>query len=469
MSDISFSPIQLEAYGLFNDPQVTQLLYGGGAGSGKTILLGLLIALRCRNYPGVKEGLARKELKRLKQTTLATLLYKVHPMLGIKPDDFKYNTLESFIEYRNGSMILLLDLASQPSDPDFDSFGSLELTDVFIDEGGEVDKKAVDVLASRTSRWMTKEHGIVGKLVMSCNPSQNFLRSEYYEPFMRLGGGSSQKWPIGEVWINDEKKTAYRAFVRSTVLDNPFIDKNYMENLKTLPDQERRRLLDGDWNYADGDNTLFKAAILDRATVYELPPQSERFDKFIGVDVSDLGGDKTVVTLCESGVITKQVTIDLQDAKVGEKPVSYILADELIKFAQQNGFTSNYARHIAIEGNGVGAAARDAMRVRGWFTAIYTATMNSRGESYYNFMLDMDAGRIRILNGIDDGTLRKQLAAHTYEMVDQKPRVAKKERIKQLLGGASPDFADSANICNWIRAGGAGRYDPKKAQSRVRF
>ena len=68
-------------------------------------------------------------------------------------------------------------------------------------------------------------------------------------------------------------------------------------------------------------------------------------------------------------------------------------------------------------------------------------------------MLDMDAGAVKILHGIDDGVLRQQLAAHTYEMENQKPKVIKKEKLKAKLG-RSPDNADSAMIANWVRRGG---------------
>lgn len=451
-TDISLAPVQLLAMQEFNDPQTTQILFGGGAGGSKTFLLCLLAVLRCRDYAGVREGLGRKELKMLKRTTVATLLHKVHPFLGVKDSDFKLN-LDEGITYKNGSQILFLDLAYQPSDPDMASLGSLELTDAFIDEAGELHKKAADTLSSRVNRWMNKEHNIVGKSVLSCNPSQNFLRNDYYEPYFKMGGGRMQKWQHGQVWVNDKLLPAYRGYIRSTVIDNSFIDPNYIENLKKLPPQERKRLFLGDWNYADDDDSLFTSLLLDRATAYTLPEKVEgaKFNKHIGVDVSDKGKDQTIATLEEDGIIVVQKELKID--KTGEKPLSYLLADELIKFAQQNGFSASQAKNIAVEGNGVGVGIRDAMRIRGWFIEVYEATGASRSEGYYNFMLDLDAGAIKILHGIDDGILRQQLAAHTYEMENQKPKVIKKDLLKGKLG-CSPDNADSAMICNWCRRGG---------------
>lgn len=470
---IKLAPVQYLAKQEFDDPQITQILFGGGAGGSKTFVLCLLAVLRCRDYPRVREGLGRKELKQLKRTTVATLLHKVHPMLGIKESDFKLN-LDEGITYKNGSQILFLDLAYQPSDPDMASLGSLELTDAFIDEAGEIHKKAMDVLGSRVNRWMNKEYDIVGKLVGSCNPSQNFLRSDYYEPYSQLGGGQMQKWQNGEVWVGNKLVPAYRSFIRSTVLDNSFIDANYIENLKKLPPQERKRLYEGDWNYADEDDSLFTSLILDKGITYNLPEVGEdkKFNKFIGLDVADKGKDETIATLIDNGVIIAQkqlkVRLDANETKQStEKPLSYLLADELIKFAQQNGFSPASAKNIAIEGNGVGVGIRDAMRVRGWYVEVYTATGQSRSEGYYNMMLDMDAGELKILHGIDAGELRQQLAAHTYEMTEQKPKVIKKDKLKASLG-RSPDNADSAMIANWRRRGGI-QQDQKVSASNLFF
>lgn len=471
------SETQSLSFELLDDPQITTILFGGSAGGAKSFLVCMWAVIQCRKYQGIAIGLGRKELKRLRQTTLVTLLTKVHPALGVHEGDFKFNGQENFVEYSNGSKIILIDMAYAPTDPDFDKFGSLELTHVIIEEVGEALKKAVDVLTSRKNRMLNKEYGIVGKTLMTCNPTQNFVRNEYYKPYDELGGGRMQKWEFGKVVLpgTETLVAGYRAYVRSSVFDNPFIDLNYIEDLKTKPDQERKRLLDGDWNYADDADSLFTSLLLDRATAYEAPKiePEEPFSKFIGVDVADKGNDETLATLVVNGVIVvqKELIAKLDEGetkKTTEKPLSYLLADELIKFAQQNGFRANQAKAIAIEGNGVGVGIRDAMKVRGWYITVYEATGTLRSQAYYDFSLDMDAGGIKILNDLDDGELRRQLVAHTFEMVDQKPVVLKKEKLKMVLA-RSPDNADSAMIANWIRRGGYTATDPKKDASRIRF
>lgn len=469
------SETQNLSFQILDDPQYTTVLFGGSAGGAKSFLVCMWAVIQCRNYPGIAIGLGRKSLKSLRQTTLVTLLSKVHPALNVREGDFSFNGQDNFIEYSNGSKIILIDMAYAPTDPDYDKFGSLELTHVIIEEVGEAVKKAVDVLTSRKNRMMNSEYGIVGKTLMTCNPTQNFIRTEYYKPYEQLGAGRMQKWKHGEVILpsNGQRVDGYRAYIRSSVYDNPFIDQNYIEDLKTKPPQERKRLLDGDWNYADDSDTLFTSLLMDRATVYELPTAGEKFDKFIGVDVADKGTDDTIATLIVDGVIVAQKVLDIklpegETKQSTEKPLSTLYADELIKFAQQNGFTANQAKRIAIEGNGVGVGMRDRMRERGWYITIYEATSQRRSQAYYDFMLDMDAGAIKVVFDLDDGELRRQLAAHTYEMENQQPKVIKKEKLKLALG-RSPDQADSAMIANFVRRGGNAAHDERQNQSRIRF
>jgi hypothetical protein len=368
----------------------------------------------------------------------------------------------------------LFDLAPAPSDPDYDTLGSLNLTHVIIEEVGEVSKKAKNVFGSRKDRFLNEVYGITGKVVMTQNPSQNFTREEFYEPYKKLGGGEYQKWPIGDVFINklvdgknkQIKSVGYRVFIRSLPVDNPFLSKNYVETLKRLPDQERKRLFEGNWDYQDQSDGLFSSGILDRATTYNLP--NELSPKYIGVDVADKGKDKTIVSLIENGVATKQVHLNVDTS--GEKPISQLYSLELIKFAQMNGFKPGNAGNIAIESNGVGVGMRDFMRSSGWFITEYTATSQSRSDGFWRLHKSLESGELKIYVDFDkstSGELRKQLSLHTYEMNDKlQPVICQKKKIRDVLG-YSPDSADSFMIANWVATGGV--LDPKQDISRIIF
>lgn len=440
---------------LANDPTLTELGVGGSGGGSKSFSLCSIAVVLCRKYPGIRGAICRKTGVQLRRTTQATLFGATHSEFGIVPEDFHFNSMSNELHYKNGSTILFLDLDTVPSDPDFTRLGSLELDFAIIDEAGEITLQAKNALKSRLGRGeASKRYNLTPRLFLSFNPSQNFLRSEYYDPYKELGGGDFQKWQNGYVVIDGNKKPAYRGFLRMSIYDNPFISENYIENLKSLPDRERRRLLDGDWDYADDDASLFKSGLIDKATCFELPEkQDEKFSKYIGVDLSDKGGDKTVFSLIDNGVLIAQKysSIQMNWDETRELPMSRLIADELIEFAQRNGFTIKDSKHIAVECNGIGVGVRDMLKERGWQLTEYIATHKSRSQGYYQLMLDMDSGDIKVYHDISTlDNLRKQLMAHSYEMNNQEPSVVKKEKIKAAIGH-SPDEADSFMIANWVK------------------
>lgn len=332
--------------------------------------------------------------------------------------------------------------------------------------------KKIDTLdyTGKVYNFETAPHNYVAgnAVVHNCNPTPGFVRQEFYDKYDALGGGRMQKWKTGKVWVNGEQLDAYSAYVRSTALDNPFISRNYIEQLRRLPPQEKKRLLDGDWNYTDEDDSLFPMKLIDKMTVYEMPEPEltpkgeEKFNKFIGVDPSDSGKDDTVATLIENGVIREQVEIKSPEGK--DAVISMFIAGKVIEFAEKHGFTAPLARNITIEGNGIGAALRDSLKTLGWNVNVYTATLQSRSAGYYEFMTDANDDKIKIWHEVvEKGLLVRQLSAHKYDLDTGKPRITNKKALRTALG-RSPDHADSAMI-----AAMAYRSKPKAVSSYIRW
>ena len=168
MVDIEFTVKQSLAWEYLEDSTTEEILYGGAAGSGKSYLGCIWLLINCIRYPGSRWVMGRKELKRLKETTLATF-FEVSNKFGFNKQ-FEYNAVDGAIKFKNGSLILLKDLAYQPSDPNFDSLGSLEIAGAFVDEIAEISSKAIEVLISRC-RYKLKQFGICKKIFMSCTYS----------------------------------------------------------------------------------------------------------------------------------------------------------------------------------------------------------------------------------------------------------------------------------------------------------
>lgn len=454
---------------IIDDPTVVEALIGGSAGGGKTMSMCIAMMLAIATYPGIQIALGRKTLQGLNRSTVATLLGKVHPMFHISPNDFRYDRKDGTITYHEGSKITLMALDYEPSDPDFARLGSAEFDWAFVDEAGEISKQAKDVLRSRLGRGVaTQKYEIPPKIILSCNPSTNFLRTEYYQPYTELGGGGFQKWRIGDVIVKGVKKPAYRAFLRMSVKDNSFIDKNYYETLKQLPERERKRLLDGNWDYSDNDKMLFTGELIDDCTIREKPEMSviEKNDYLIGVDVADVGTDASVISIVQNNILIKQIKISLRESGIGKDSkvdVGDFLSDKVIFQAKKLGLTERDAKRITIETNGVGASLRDAMRRKKWFVTEYTADSKSRGRMFYSLHELMVDGKVFILDNpdINYSELRRQMNAHEYELETDKIRISSKKDLRRQLG-CSPDMADSFAIAMYTRGDAIIGNEPKQ-------
>ncbi len=258
---------QTQALDYLEDRVTKEIVYGGGAGGGKSILGCYWVLKQCHKYPGTRWLIGRSKGKTLKETTLNSL-FEVCKIQNLKADtDYFYNQQTGVIKFPNGSEILLKDLFLYPSDPDFDELGSLEITGAFIDECNQIVEKAWNIVKSRI-RYKLDEYGLVPKILGTCNPSRGYVYYNFYKPF------------------RDTVLPLTKAFIESLVDDNPFISQYYKENLQTLDIASKQRLLFGNWDYLDTKRSLFNySALVDMFS-------NAVDDKPINYLIIDVGGDK---------------------------------------------------------------------------------------------------------------------------------------------------------------------------------
>lgn len=221
---------------LDNSPDVTEVLYGGAAGGGKT-WLGCMWQIRRRlDYPGTRGAIGRDELKKLRRTTLKTFFdcWATFWADSTHAVTIRYNEQAGSIQFSNGSEIVLLDLHQYPSDPDFTSLGSLEITDAFIDEATEVTEKSVQILTSRIRYRLDLLPVREPKILLAGNPAHNWVKFR----FIKDQDGNAVSLPD------------YRAFVPALLSDNPDPEfkRIYGKTLSQLGHYDRQRLLEGDWD-----------------------------------------------------------------------------------------------------------------------------------------------------------------------------------------------------------------------------
>ncbi len=172
-------PKQNKAVYYLKDSTTTELLYGGAAGGGKSALGCLWLIENCQKYPNSRWLMGRAKLKTLKETTLNTF-FDLASDIGIT-DQYTFNGQTNTIAFTNGSEIILKDLFLYPSDPHFDSLGSLEISGAFIDECNQIVYKAWQVVKSRI-RYKLNEFDLTPKILGTCNPAKNWVYKKFYIP-----------------------------------------------------------------------------------------------------------------------------------------------------------------------------------------------------------------------------------------------------------------------------------------------
>lgn len=410
---------QTKAIDYLEDNVTSELLFGGGAGGGKSALGVYWLLKVAHKYPGTRWLMGRAKLKTLKETTLKSF-FEIAKVIGLKSGlHYKFNQQSGVILFPNGSEILIKDLFLYPSDPNFDELGSLEITGAFIDECNQVVYKAIQIVKSRI-RYKLDENGLIPKMLMTCNPAKNWVFTEFYAP--------SQKNEL------DPK----RKFIQSLLTDNQFISRHYKENLSSLDENSKQRLLFGNWNYQD-DPTI----LIPYENIVNLFTNSyvESGTKYITADIARFGRDKTVIGVWSGFRLFYVKTID----KSGLEEVKEEL--ELLRIKHQVSLSN-----VLVDEDGVGGGVVDFMKCKGFVNnsrpiKIGTQEQNFRNlksQCYFGIADRINAGHVYISV---DGTHKEQIIEELQYVKqknmdkDGKREVLSKDEIKEQLG-RSPDYAD---------------------------
>lgn len=448
--NIDLSLKQHEAFDILLDDSTIELLFGGGAGGGKSYLgcvFGIVMSLK---YERIRGLMGRETLKGLKESTLLTF-FDVCTSLGlVEGQDYLYNQQESTITFmQTGSVIYLKELGNYPGDPNYDRLGSTEYTWAFIDEAQQIAERAKNIVRSRI-RYKLRENGIIAKLLMTVNPSKGYLYTEFYR---------ANK----EGRLTKEKK-----FLQSLATDNPYLDPAYIESLRGLDKDTRERLLYGNWEYDDDPSAIIRyEAVLDLFTNIVHPRRDKDGkvlpdDKYIVCDVARFGNDRTVISYWEGmsckriGVYSKLPTVpDPHDAS---KPS---VAGKLNEWRNIYGVALS---HTLVDEDGVGGGVVDFLRCKGFMggrkpfpmpknSAIPQNFINLRSQCYFKLAQVINDHNMAVpLENID---LRAQIAQELEQVKakdhdkDRKLQIIGKDEIKEHIG-RSPDLSDNLMMRMWF-------------------
>ena len=424
------------AYHYLTDGTTTELFYGGGAGGGKSYLGCCWLIISCIKFKGSRWLMGRAILKSLRESTLLTF-FMVCNQWGLKKDkDFKYNASDNVITFTNGSEIYLKDLFLYPSDPEFDTLGSTEFTGAFIDECSQVTLKAKNIVSSRL-RYKLEEFKVIPKLLLTSNPSKNFLYYDFYKP------------------NKDGTILPYRKYIPALVQDNPFISPHYIENLKKLDKVSKERLLYGNFEYDDDP-----ARLIEYEKIVEMFTNADQSvdGKYLTVDIARSGRDKTAFFYWQGLHIykieywdkntTKEVRERIErDCQIEQIPRGNVIVDEdgvgggVVDETQGiKGFVNNSK---AIEKS----TYQKASSKKDYLGYVPMNYRNLKSQCYFKLADYINNNKISCYKDVlieVKEKLVEELEQVKRKNIDKdgKLEIVPKEDVKELLG-RSPDFSDA--------------------------
>jgi len=371
----------------------------------------------CLNNKGTRYLIGRTVLQQLKLTTLNTL-FDLLNIMGMKTGQhYNYNGQSNVMTFYNGSEIIFKDLAYNPSDPNYDSLGSLEISGAFVDEASQVTSLAFSIIKSRI-RYKLNEFNLIPKILLTCNPSNNWLKKDFYLPHIQ------------------ERLPSNQIFIPSLPLDNPYLPSSYIDMLKELPPQQRRRLLEGDWNYMEESDSLFKFDEITNSVYKYIPNDKDR--KYLTVDVARFGDDRSVVMIWVGLVLIECYVY----RKMDTRELSTVIKSLMVS----NGI---HPQQVIIDSDGVGGGVADQIKGTNFVN-------NSRPLHEQNFSNLKSQCYVKLSEMFKEGKLSLNLLDPTIvedltqELLsvklkdidkDNKVSVQSKEEMKRTLG-KSPDLSD---------------------------
>ena len=398
------------------DDTTTEVLYGGAAGGGKSYLGCAYSIILCLQYPGIRGMIGRSKLDTLKKTTLNTF-FDICNQWTIKSGiHYTYNGQSNVIRFYNDSEIILKDLFLYPSDPNYDSLGSLELTFAFLDEVSQLTEKAKQIVSSRL-RYRLDEYGLIPKLLMTCNPSKGWVYQTYYKP--------DREGALPE----------YRRFIQALVDDNKHISKHYRDQLGNLDEISKARLLRGDWEYDDSQDQLIHYDSIINMFSAVVPTG----DKYITADIARYGKDKTCIIYWNCLQASQIVVMDTSSMVEVAERIQEIQNREAVPLS-----------NIIVDEDGVGGGAKDILRCKGFVNNSKPLEgenyQNLKTQCYYKLADMINKGQI----GVSTNDIKfKEYLIQELEQVrrtnidkDSKLSILSKDKIKDLIG-RSPDYADA--------------------------
>lgn len=415
---LTLSLKQTQAWDMLNDPAVSELLYGGAKGGGKSVfacywaLSRSLEIIEEFNLERKQQAsplpvgfMGRKQSIDFKTTTLDTWRRFVPPQLYVIREQAQEIIIRGLVKIRYGGL---------DRSEDVQKFNSAEYAFIVIDQAEETTRDDISVLRA-SLRLIIDGKKPQYKALFTANPRDCWLRDDFvYKP-------------------RDDQR-----FVPALPTDNPHLDASYIRTLENAfkhRPELLRAYLHGEWDCFEVDNQVIRRKWLEEAALRRVHTTYPR--RLVACDIAREGDDETVIYCMEETEIVRRDVFGQRD--------SHFIQNVL--FLRQKWLGGAL---VAIDGTGGwGAGPTDNLRSMGVTVLEFVASRAADDkERYYNLRAqawweaaEMFSDGTVCLHDADEELLR-QLTIPTYDFRNGRILIEDKKDIKKRIG-RSPDHADA--------------------------
>lgn len=389
------------------------VLFGGSVGSGKSRWLRWMMVYWLIKFfakykiGGIRAGLFCEDYPSLNDRHLTKIKYEFPEWLGEWNEARKEFTLAK--EY--GAGIIAFRNLDDPQ-----KYLSVEFAVMGIDEINRNPKSVFDMLRSRL-RWP----GIKDvRFLAGCNP---------------LG----EAW-VKNIWVKrlfppEEKEQYEFVFVPALPTDNPFLPPEYYKSLESLPENQRRAYLEGNWDAFDEgvDEKGYIRLVSDRELQAALTNEDEHSGYVIGGIDPAAGGDNSAIVTKSANLIKIAFNQKLQNTMDLVGRVIEINRDQKVDM-------------WVVDKTGVGQGVYDRLQEMGYNVRGVAFSEKSDDDQYQNLKAEW---HFRLRKWIVSGGKLKQdygwneLEVVKYKNKDGKIIIQPKEDLFRD-GIPSPNVVDAA-------------------------
>jgi len=447
---------------------IEEIFLIGPIGSTKTFVMAVAHINVCNTFAGSIIPVGRKNAAEHSIGTFAVYREALEKM-GLR-DGKHYHTREATndmqIRFPNGSLIKFIGM-NRSIDRQWSKL-KISSTMAGVDEVDDVEESGYDMLFSRTGR--KNDTGAPRVMVSCCNPNEAWTKTNIYLPWLKRIG----RRPVNvsdEEWDRVKPLGRNKMVIEFEMHDSPLFGTGYYDRFMERPLNWRKRFLNNDWFYQDDENSLFKSRTMNQLTIQEL----KRGKKYIAVDPNAGGKDRASICLWEGDTIVEFAVYTTEELMKKAKPEELnpynpgaVIGRLTIEMAVRE---SVGARDIVGDVVGIGQGWLTYMLSNGYKAVrqfrsgdapVQTAEerekkikppyFDLRSQMFALWALDMDNGRVFFYSDCPHlATLKKELQLHEGDATSKVMRVTPKDEMKALLGGGSPDVADSAMMGYYLR------------------